>query len=372
MLTLYRRHTPKCPHRSKGRDFIKCKCPISWDITGEHERERKSAGTRDWERAYKRARKREAEIEAGANEPPRKSIRDAVTLFLASLSGRAFETGRNNRRTLEYYQEHLTGVGIRTVDQVRAEHVELYLSAREIEASTKCKELGILRHFGAYCVNHDWCTKNPAKIVEKPKFRPKEKRPYTSEEFTSMLAAAGEMGRGAYERLRARAALLVLRYTAMGISDVVTLEKAHVVNGWLTRERTKTGNPVRLNLQQYAPEVLAALETLPEPKGCDGVSRYYFWSGNGSIAAAKRDLSRTLKTVFKLSGVEGAHAHRFRHTMATAILEAGGTAEDAANILGNSPAMILRHYAQHSVKRQERSENLLQTVFGTTLAQAKN
>lgn len=372
MLTLYRRHTANCPQRSKGRDFTKCKCPVWWDITGGTERERKAAGTRDWERAYKKARRRETEIEDGANEPPRKFICDAVKLFLLSLSGRAFETGRNNRRTLKYYQEHMAGLGIRTVDQVRAEHVETYLTARKIEASTKGKELGILRHFSQYCVNHEWTTRNPAKIVPRPRVRPKEKRPYTSEEFTTMLAAANQMGRGAYERLRARAALLVLRYTAMGISDVVALEKAQVVNGWLTRERTKTGNPIRLNLQQYGPEVLAALDMLPEPKGCDGVSRYYFWSGNGGVAAAKRDLSRTLRTVFKLSGVEGAHSHRFRHTLATEILGAGGTAEDAANILGNSAAMVLRHYAQHSVKRQEQAEHLLQTVFGTPLVQAKN
>ncbi|WP_321473012.1 tyrosine-type recombinase/integrase [uncultured Paludibaculum sp.] len=372
MLTLFRRHTPKCPHKAKGRTFIKCKCPVSWDITGDFGRERKSAGTRDWERARKKAQKRETELENGASDSSAKPIADAVKLFLASLAGRAFETLRNNRRTLEGYQTHLRGLGIYTVREIKAEHVELFLNARPVEASTKAKELGILRHFGAYCVNHEWSPRNPARIVERPKVKRKEKRPYTDEEFLAMLAAANNMGRGAYERLRARAALLVLRYTAMGISDVVSLQKSDLADGMLTRTRTKTGNPIRLNLASYAPQVLDALANLPEPKGADGISRYYFWSGNGSIAAAKRDLSRTLKTVFKLSGVVGAHSHRFRHTLATALLEAGGTAEDAANILGNSPAMVLRHYAQHSVKRQEQAEHLLQRTFGAPLAQMKN
>ena len=28
MLTIWRRHTATCPHRHKGRDFLKCDCPL--------------------------------------------------------------------------------------------------------------------------------------------------------------------------------------------------------------------------------------------------------------------------------------------------------------------------------------------------------
>jgi hypothetical protein len=44
--------------------------------------------------------------------------------------------------------------------------------------------------------------------------------------------------------------------------------------------------------------------------------------------------------------VPGAHAHRFLHTLATEILEAGGTFEDAAEILGNGPNIIRKYYAK--------------------------
>src|SRR5437870_4708056 len=49
---------------------------------------------------------------------------------------------------------------------------------------------------------------------------------------------------------------------------------------------------------------------------------------------------RTLGTVFKRSGVKNAHAHRFRHTLATRLLEQGATFEEVADILGNSPAVV--------------------------------
>ena len=41
------------------------------------------------------------------------------------------------------------------------------------------------------------------------------------------------------------------------------------------------------------PELQAALDVLPEPRGADGDSRYFFWSGHGSVRAVVRDVART-------------------------------------------------------------------------------
>ena len=71
--------------------------------------------------------------------------------------------------------------------------------------------------------------------------------------------------------------------------------------------------------------------------------------------------------MFKASGVDGAHAHRFRHTLATELLEAGESLEDVAEILGNSPNIIRKHYAKWSRARQERISTLMRSVFGTNL-----
>jgi integrase len=46
---------------------------------------------------------------------------------------------------------------------------------------------------------------------------------------------------------------------------------------------------------------------------------------------------RSLASVFKASLVPRAHAHRFRHTLATELLSNGASFEDVADILGNSP-----------------------------------
>lgn len=61
--------------------------------------------------------------------------------------------------------------------------------------------------------------------------------------------------------------------------------------------------------------------------------------------------------------LQRAHADRFRHTLATEILEDEGSIEDAATMLGNSPLVIRKHYAVWTAKCQERISSLMQAVF---------
>ncbi|MGA2120055.1 MAG: hypothetical protein ABSH56_35630 [Bryobacteraceae bacterium] len=64
--------------------------------------------------------------------------------------------------------------------------------------------------------------------------------------------------------------------------------------------------------------------------------------------------------------VEGAHAHRFRHTLATEILARGGSEQDAADILGISAAVVRKHYAKWSQARQQRITRIFEAVYAGT------
>ena len=72
-----------------------------------------------------------------------------------------------------------------------------------------------------------------------------------------------------------------------------------------------------------------------------------------------------MTTVFKASGVTGACSHRFKHTLATEVLELGGTFEDAADILGDTEAIVRKHYAKWSAGRQVRISDLLVRIWYT-------
>ena len=66
-----------------------------------------------------------------------------------------------------------------------------------------------------------------------------------------------------------------------------------------------------------------------------------------------------------------AHPHRFRHTLASEILGKGGTIEEVAGILADSPATIRRHYAKWTPEYQARQDGVIGKIHGTDLAQAE-
>jgi len=71
---------------------------------------------------------------------------------------------------------------------------------------------------------------------------------------------------------------------------------------------------------------------------------------------------RSLAAVLKASMVTRAHAHRFRHTLATELLGNGASFEEVADILGNSPEVVRKHYAKWSPARQSRIDDLMARV----------
>ena len=81
---------------------------------------------------------------------------------------------------------------------------------------------------------------------------------------------------------------------------------------------------------------------------------------------------RTMAAVFRRSGVKGAHCHRFRHTLASELLGKGGSFEEVAAILGDSPATVRRYYAKWTPEYQSRQDRLIRTIHGTDLAQTED
>jgi site-specific recombinase XerD len=233
-----------------------------------------------------------------------------------------------------------------------------------------------LRTFFGYCVSHRWLSANPAKELKAPRnLKPNDVVPYTLYEESQILSACDQIGGGEYnrsgahyEQLRAKAMVMLLRHTALRVSDVCTLRKNAV--SWDERNSSwrifihtqKTGDPVFLPI----PETLKmVLDGLPLPRNAAQGCPYYFWNGVTSRRAVVGIAERTLAAVFKKSGVREAHAHRYRHTLATRLLEQGATFEQVADILGNSPEVVRKHYGKWSQGRQANIDRLMMAHFQT-------
>ena len=300
---------------------------------------------------------------------PRKTLTDAIAAFHAQQANKAPETTRKYKRVLGYLSEYCARESFQYVDQMTLESLDKYSLRRSKENWRWIKEIEVLRQFFSFCIDREWTTKNPAKNLVRPKLlEANDVKPFRQDEMVRVIAACDFIGRSSYERLRARAMVLVMRYEGLRISDVVTLSRDHVQGRYIVKRAVKNRRLIRVELH---PDVVRALEKLPRPKAAAQDCRLFFSGGNASLRSLVKGAQRTLAAVFKRAKVEGAHAHRFRHTLASEILGKGGTIEDAAAILGDTPATIRRHYAKWTPEYQARQDRVIRMVHGTNLARAE-
>ena len=361
MLSLYRRHTKKCPHRSKGVRWVKCNCPVHvWGALPNGEWIRKAVGTKSMSQARRTVEQWEREQNTDA--PP--SVEFAKEAFLVQHKGDADATRVKYDKIMRFFRAFCERQGYLRVDQLRVDTFDAYRLTRDIGELTWTKELQVLRGFCGFCFRREWMARNYAREVESPKnIKPSDIEPYTEAEMVAMIQACDRIGQEPYERLRARAMVLLMRYTALSIADVFLLRRDQVRAGMIEVRRTKTGKPVLLPV---AIDLQEALDLTPLPNDADTDCPWFFYNGFRNIGNAVKRCWRTMDSVFRLSGVKGAKTHRFRHTLATRMLEQGASYEDVAVVLGNSARIVEKHYAKWSRDRQERITRLFKAAHGVS------
>jgi integrase len=132
-------------------------------------------------------------------------------------------------------------------------------------------------------------------------------------------------------------------------SVAVTLSADRIVGDMLFLYTAKTNTPFYLPLP---PIVIRALSMAPKTS-----SKYFFWTGESKPKSAVGDWQRSLKKLFRLAGVPGGHAHRFRDTFATRLLRAGVPLERVSVLLGHQSTRVTeKHYIHWVRERQEQLE----------------
>jgi site-specific recombinase XerD len=392
----FRRHLKRCqffgPGGRQARED-KCQCPYHIDGLHRGERLRQSLRTRSRQVANRRLtaliRELDERRRAAGDESvgaAQRTFSEAVDRFLRNHG--ELDENRKYRGTIEYatwrkYRTKLTllrefcdAEGISEIADVTVDVLEDFRRTRQIGLMTWKVELQALRTFFGYFVSRKWITINPAKEIKAPRnIKPNEVVPYTPREESLILAASDQIGgakyhrsAAVYERLRARAMVMLLRQTALRVSDVCTLKRDAV--SWDKEKSTwrvflhtqKTGEPVFLPIPA---ELKLVLDALPLPRNGSQDCPYYFWNGHTAKRAVVGIAERTLAAVFKKSGVKNAHAHRYRHTLATRLLADGATFELVADILGNSPAVVRKHYGKWSKGRQDNIDRVMIAHFQT-------
>jgi site-specific recombinase XerD len=177
-----------------------------------------------------RARKKAVALES-PDDRVYKPIPEAVTAFLGHCKSEGLKDA-----TISKYRNPLTKLTafcateqIDSLEELTTEKLDRFRAGRGIKPITASKELEIFRVFLAFCSDRNWTKENAAKKIRMPRnLKPNEVVPFTTAEVAAILKACDGLGKSAYGRLRARAIVLTLRYTALRIGDVSLLARDRI------------------------------------------------------------------------------------------------------------------------------------------------
>jgi integrase/recombinase XerD len=360
-VSVFARHSADCP-KADDPHWKRCRCP-KWHYSPEWTPTRRTAKTRSWEEAERRARVLEAP-QAEAPDALGKSIADAVKFYREDKGQQALSGSweyKIRRETLQF-EAWCKQKPVLYLRELTLHHLEDYRKTWKGAAITRKKRQERLRSFFSYCQRHGWIERNAASFLSPIRTGTVPTDYFTQEEFAAILEAVKGYNPKhtdcEWRRERVRAMILLLRYSGLRISDAARLERSRIQGDKLFLYTQKTGTPVWVPLPPY---VAKALRELPNPAS----KQHFFWSGAGDLRTPGKRWWETLKIIFKAAGItKRAHVHMLRDTFAIELLLAGVPIEQVSILLGHSSIRITeKSYSPWVKARQEQLERSVRSSW---------
>jgi len=370
-ITIFVRHSAGCSNRLEGEFFKRCNCRkhLRWFHNGSQHRQ--SAKTRSWAQADVERRKLEARFTEGNSEPTvavsdRKTLEQAIQLFISSKRNQGIDTGvvKKYERELGRLLKFMTGRSKLFPADIQLHDLEEFRSGWDTDypsSATRQNVQARLRGFFRYCYEAQWIERVPRlssiQVDEPPTM------PLSDKEYDKLL----EKLPNEFESTKAnkvRALVQLMRHSGLAIRDAVTLEKDEIQRDTkkkiyrIVTNRQKTGTHVSVPIpDEVAKEILAVL---------NGNPRYVFWnSGTGKEQSVVTNWQHDLRKLFR--GTFGQKTdftpHCLRDTFAVSLLQKGVPLEEVSKLLGHESIKTTeKSYAKWIQARQDRLDSL---VIGT-------
>jgi integrase len=310
--------------------------------------------TRSFEKAQQLVRDLEDGIQP-RKTPRTVTLKNALDSFIVDCESRNL-----NQSTLRKYRSLRDNLNTHFTDpyhlsECAIECLREFRQQRKLGPRTAAKELERIRAFFRFCVENGWLQANPAKAIKAPQAKVLPRLPFSEKEIQKITAKAIDD--------RELAFILTLRHTGLRIGDASLLRQSHLTEDRLYLYTTKAGTPVSIVI----PDQLVSLLRAIPPRG-----GYFFLRGGSTSMHTTADLwRRRIKILCKAAKVAPDHPHRFRHSLAADLLAKGASVEDVAAILGNSPAIVAKHYSQWIKSRQDRLDAIIQATWKRSLVRVK-
>jgi site-specific recombinase XerD len=386
-LNLYRRHRRECqgghPEESRSGDFEerkkgwkRCACPIFASGTLEGKFRRQTTGEWEWVPAKAVVASWEAAKSWSAKSPTIRvdtdpktvSVEYALSTFMAELAEHAAPgTQKQYRLMLKSLAAYSAERGFVNIDQWETLDVRQFRSSWPVCAPTAARRMAMVKPFFEYCLSNEWISRNPARTVKNPKGREaaeqRQRLPFADEELKRMYDACTTYGQSKKHRWNGEdlADFISLSiYTGLRISDVAMFHVDRMNEaGEIRVRKTKSGTHVNTWVPQWLQDRIRARA---KSHG-SFIFGEHTTKDNDVITDGWR---KKLQALWKTCGPWQVtpHPHRFRHTFVRILLQQPGvTVRDVAELLGNTEAIILKHYSAWVPARQQRLTRILQDAF---------
>jgi integrase/recombinase XerD len=282
------------------------------------------------------------------------TIEKAVEKYFADAAARhlAETTIRKRRELLEgKLLPFCRSKGMHLLKQLDVTALRTFRNGWPYSALSAVKRLEYLRGFLRFCQDSGWIDTNPAMVLKAPKVTARPTLPFEDAEAERILEAADQMADWGTFGPKARAMVLLLRYSGLRMQDAACLERARLKDGKLFLYTQKTGTPVNCPLP---PGVISELHHLPNAH-----PDYFFWDGRSERETTVKSWNRVFRKMFGAATppIAGGHPHRFRDTFAVSLLLKGVELSHVSILLGHASIKITeRHYAPWVKARQEQLE----------------
>jgi len=324
----------------------------------------------------------------------KKTLAEAVTAFLNTKKDTSEARQRKFRRLLPAMMIFLEGKHGHDLLVTTVEKTDLdeFVAAWTGALSTRKTDRENLKQFWLYCADKDFTPKNIAarlKTVgtkrdqEEAKNRPiPTLQPDEVAKFDLALDRCEEIFRRENEQdadasKKTRAFMYVIKFSGLAIVDVVTLRPSDIglprpesPSVAINKMRVKTGKVAHTAVPAYVWEMLQAFT--PE-------SEHFFWSGQGNSQSRVDTFRDRMKKVFVVAGIRTfkktarkksggklkqaaetfdasrAVPHMWRHTLVRDLYVKDIPVRQIADILGDEPATVTKHYSQFDELRQRQA-----------------
>ena len=343
---LYRLHTGACLEKyARGnREARDCRCMIHFEGQIGADFIRQSVGTRAWSRAVaiaEAARKR-GSWKATEPEPEADGIKvsEAVAVFLADIES---VKGQNlSSRTVSIHRYTLNSLirfcdsnGYQAVTDLSPKMLEDFKNSWNLRSVYAIRTaIQTVKKFCKFVRGRGYIETNPAEWLTAPNILPIERMPFSPDEESRIYQAATG---------KALLICYVMRFAGLAIVDAANLHESELKGDEIRYFRKKTIR--RENRKRVIVPIPGWLAS--ELKVSSRVNGYYFKRELQTVLRASKYWTRILEAVFKKAEVANASSHRFRHTFATRLLEAGERIEDVSKWLGHSSVKTTERYYSH-------------------------